>query len=200
MRAHSAAHLAEDPVDQFRTWFRRARSSRETLPEAATLATVSRSGQPSARVILLKGFDASGFVFYTNYRSRKAIDLAANPRAALVFHWKGLERQVRIEGRVRAISPAESDAYFATRPRGSQLGAWASPQSAVVPSGRVLERRFAAAARRFRGDVPRPTHWGGYRLRPSAVEFWQGRADRMHDRFVYRRTGGGKWTVSRLAP
>lgn len=196
----NTAGLAPDPIAQFRKWFRTARASGEGCAEGATLATTTRGGRPSARVVLLKSCDAAGFVFYTNYRSRKAAELARNPHAALVFHWAGLARQVRIEGRVAKVSRDESDDYFSTRPRGSQLGTWASPQSRVLPDRASLNRRFAAAARRFPGDVPRPANWGGYRLAPRIVEFWQGRADRLHDRFVYRRTRRGRWTVTRLAP
>jgi pyridoxamine 5'-phosphate oxidase len=150
--------------------------------------------------VLLKSFDAHGFVFYTNYRSRKGRELARNPRATLLFWWGELGRQVRIEGRVVRLMARESDAYFATRPRGSQLAAWASPQSAVVAGRDTLERRFEALARRHPGAVPRPPHWGGYRLVPEAFEFWQGREDRLHDRILYRRARGGRWRIERLAP
>jgi pyridoxamine 5'-phosphate oxidase len=151
-------------------------------------------------MVLLKGFDAHGFVFYTNYRSRKGRELARNPRATLLFYWGELERQVRIDGRVEKLMARESDEYFATRPRGSQLAAWASPQSAVEKGRGALERRFAALARKYPGAVPRPPHWGGYRLVPEAFEFWQGREDRLHDRILYRRVRGGRWRIERLAP
>lgn len=193
------ASAARDPFKQFAHWYDAARATEKPLPNAAALATATRAGRPSARVVLLKDFDAGGFVFFTNYRSRKAKELAHNARASLLFYWGRLERQVRIDGRVALVSARESDEYFATRPRGSQLGAWASPQSAVLPGRADLERRFAAADRRYPDKVPRPPHWGGYCLVPDRVEFWQGRADRLHDRLRYRRTRGG-WRIERLAP
>jgi pyridoxamine 5'-phosphate oxidase len=151
-------------------------------------------------MVLLKGFDAHGFVFYTNYRSRKGRELARNRRATLLFYWGELERQVRIDGPVEKLMARESDEYFATRPRGSQLSAWASPQSAVETVRGALERRFAAFARKYPAAVPRPPHWGGYRLVPEAFEFWQGRENRLHDRILYRRARGGRWRIERLAP
>jgi pyridoxamine 5'-phosphate oxidase len=192
--------LASDPIDQFAAWFRDAGEARVRLPEAVVLATASPDGAPSARAVLLKGFAAGGFVFYTNYESRKGRELAANPRAALLFYWDPLGRQVRIEGRVAKVSPEESDAYFATRPQGSRLGALASPQSAVIGGRRELERRVAELAAEYAGrEPPRPPHWGGYRLAHETVEFWQHREDRLHDRLLYRRVGGG-WVIERLAP
>jgi len=170
------------------------------LPHAAALATADRTGRPSLRMVLLKGFDARGFVFYTNYRSRKGRELAKNARASLLFYWGTIERQVRIEGRVTRVPGRESDEYFATRPRGSQLTAWASSQSEVAADRSALERDFAAFARKYRGAVPRPPYWGGYRLVPEAIEFWQGRADRLHDRLLYRRARNGRWRIERLAP
>ena len=191
--------VAADPIAQFSQWYERALAAVKPLPDAVALATTSPGGRPSLRMVLLKGFDAHGFVFYTNYRSRKGRELARNPRGTLLFYWGSLERQVRIEGRVTRISPRESDDYFATRPRGGQLSAWASAQSARVAGRAALERRFAAYARRYPGPVPRPPHWGGYRLAPDAIEFWQGREDRLHDRILYR-LARGRWRVERLAP
>jgi pyridoxamine 5'-phosphate oxidase len=165
-----------------------------------TLATSTEDGRPSARIVLLKGFDASGIVFYTNYESRKGRELEENPRAALVFYWQPMKRQVRIEGKVEKASAEESDAYFQSRPVGARLGAWASRQSETVKSRRALETRFEEFAKRFREEVPRPQHWGGYRLRPTEVEFWQGRANRLHDRIRYRLQKDGSWRMERLAP
>jgi pyridoxamine 5'-phosphate oxidase len=192
--------VERDPVAQFARWYGAALESAKPLPEAVALATATRAGHPSLRMVLLKSFDAHGFVFYTNYASRKGRELARNARASLLFYWGGLERQVRVEGRVAKVPARESDDYFATRPRGSQLSAWASAQSATVPGRAALERRFAALERRYPGAVPRPPHWGGYRLAPEAMEFWQGRPDRLHDRILYRRGRSGRWTIERLAP
>jgi pyridoxamine 5'-phosphate oxidase len=192
--------LSADPVGQFAAWFRAAGEAGIRLPEAVVLATATPDGAPSARAVLLKGFDAAGFVFYTNYESRKGRELAANPRAALLFYWDPLGRQVRVEGRVAAVSPEESDAYFATRPLGSRLGALASPQSAVIDGRDDLERRVAELEAEYaERDPPRPASWGGYRLAHEAVEFWQHRENRLHDRLRYRRSDGG-WIVERLAP
>ena len=190
---------AADPVQQFQRWFDEAVSSQVPEPNAMTLATVGADGRPSTRVVLIKGFDAQGFVWYTNYQSRKGRELAAHPVAALQFHWVDLERVVRIEGRVEKTSAAESDAYFATRPLDSRLGAWASPQSQVIPSRTVLVTAAAAAAARHLMNPPRPPHWGGYRLVPDGFEFWQGRKSRLHDRLRYRLDGGA-WVRERLAP
>lgn len=193
------ADAAADPFTQFQRWFDEALRAELPTPNAMTLATVAIDGTPGARIVLLKGADPQGFVFYTNYRSRKGRELAANPRAALVFHWIELEREVRIEGAVEKTSAAESDAYFSSRPLGSRHAAIASPQSAVVANRAVLEARFAEVAKN-QGDQPaRPAHWGGYRLNPMAVEFWQGRRNRLHDRLLYSRAGG-RWSISRLAP
>lgn len=164
-----------------------------------TLATVDATGRPAARIVLLKGVDARGFVFHTNYASRKGRDLDADPRVALLFFWAELERQVRIEGTAERASAAESDAYFAARPRGSQISAWASPQSAPVPDRAWLEMQVAAVQARFASDVPRPSNWGGIRVVPSRFEFWQGRESRLHDRLVWTREGD-RWTIGRLAP
>lgn len=196
----SEDRVESDPVAQFAQWYERAQATVKPLPDAVALATATSTGHPSLRMVLLKGFDAHGFVFYTNYRSRKGRELARNPRAALLFYWGEFERQVRIDGRVERLMARESEEYFATRPRGSQLSAWASPQSALVAGRGPLERRFAAFARKYPDAVPRPPHWGGYRLVPEAFEFWQGREDRLHDRILYRRVRGGRWRIARLAP
>jgi len=192
------ADAAPDPVAQFRSWFVEAEGC-EAEPAAMTLATATRQGAPSARMVLLRGFDERGFVFFTNYHSRKASELAENPHAALVLYWNKLARQVRIEGRIEAVSPAESDAYFRHRPRGSQLSAWASPQSEVIPSREFLDERIGQLAEQFPGEVPRPPFWGGYRVVPEVIEFWQGGENRLHDRLVYRRTVTG-WLRARLGP
>lgn len=194
------ADVAHDPIAQFGEWYERALGIEKPLPHAAALATATRSGRPSARMVLLKGFDARGFIFFTNYRSRKGQELARNGRGTLLFYWGSLERQVRIEGRVTKVTRRESDDYFATRPRGSQLSAWASPQSETVPDPGTLEQRMSELARRYPDQVPRPAYWGGYRLTPEAIEFWQGREDRLHDRILYRRARSGRWTIQRLAP
>jgi len=188
-----------DPIAQFARWYAEAQAAVKPLPDAVALATATPGGQPSLRMVLLKEFDAHGFVFYTNYRSRKGRELARNARASLLFYWGGLERQVRVDGQVARVMARESEGYFATRPRGSQLSAWASSQSAVVAGRAALERRFAAVTRKYPDAVPRPPHWGGYRLVPEAIEFWQGREDRLHDRIHYRRVRGG-WRIERLAP
>ena len=194
------ANVDPDPIRQFGRWFRYAEAAGVPLAEAMTLATASSAGAPSARIVLLKGVDKRGFVFYTNYESRKCRELLENPLAALVFYWNPLGRQVRVEGTVEKASQQESEEYFATRPRGSRLGAWASRQSEVIPSRDVLEARLgeleAAYAER---DVPLPPFWGGLRLVPSALEFWQHRGDRLHDRLRYRRDGG-TWILERLSP
>ena len=191
--------LAADPLDQFGKWFDEAVRSGVALPNAMTLATASRAGRPSVRAVLLKGFDAGGFVFYSNYQSRKGRELAENPRAMLLFCWEELERQVRIEGAVERTSPEESDEYFASRPLGSRLSAIVSPQSAPVPSRADLEARLERAAKQSGQTPPRPAQWGGYRLVPEWFEFWQGRQDRLHDRLCYLRAAGG-WRIERLAP
>jgi pyridoxamine 5'-phosphate oxidase len=184
----------------FSTWFAEAKDAGLYEPNAMTLATADAAGRPTARIVLLKGLDARGFCFFTNYASRKGQELAANPQAALLFWWGLLERQIRIEGRVEKLSAAESDAYFQSRPRGAQLGAWASPQSQVIPDRQILEDRLAQLEAEYaHAEPPRPPHWGGYRLVPDALEFWQGGVHRLHDRLLYTRQAGG-WTLARLAP
>jgi pyridoxamine 5'-phosphate oxidase len=195
----SEADAQRDPIRQFELWFQDALRAGVPLPNAMTLATADAAGAPSARAVLLKGVEEGGFVFYTNYASRKARELAARRSACLVFLWSELERQVRIEGSVETVSAAQSDAYFATRPLGARLSAWASAQSERVASRETLETAAADTRRRFGDAPPRPPHWGGYRVVPAAIEFWQGRADRLHDRLLYRRSKGG-WTLERLAP
>ena len=189
-----------DPVEQFREWFVAATSAGVPEPNAMTLATAGADGRPDARIVLLKGFDARGFSFFTNRESRKGRELAANPFAALVFFWPALERQVRVEGRVELVSDAEADAYFALRPPGARLGAWASRQSEVVSGREVLETALADIEREYAdGNIPRPPHWGGYRVVPDVVEFWQGRPSRLHDRLRYRKADAG-WLIERLSP
>jgi pyridoxamine 5'-phosphate oxidase len=195
------ADVDRDPIAQFRVWFGDALAADLHEPNAMTLATATPEGKPSARVVLLKGFDERGFVFFTNYEGRKGGELERNPYAALVFYWGELERQVRIEGGVGRIPEEESDAYYASRPRGSRLGAWASEQSRPVGRRGVLESRLRDLEREYEGrNIPRPPFWGGYRVEPEAVEFWQGRENRLHDRLVYRRTDDGGWEIKRLQP
>ena len=188
-----------DPLRQFGVWMVEAIHAQVPEPTAMSLATVGADGRPSGRIVLLKGVDPKGFVFYTNYESRKGRELAARPVAALTFLWKELERQVRIEGTVERVTAEESDAYFATRPLGSRIGAWASPQSQVLESRAWLEQRWGELTKQHGESPPRPPHWGGYRVMPEMIEFWQGRRSRLHDRIVYRRESGA-WKVSRLAP
>jgi pyridoxamine 5'-phosphate oxidase len=204
-REYAATRLDESDVDpnpmrQFARWFGDAHRAELLEPNAMTLATATPDGEPSARIVLLKGADERGFAFFTDYRSRKGQDLEANPRAALVFHWGELERQVRITGAVSRVSREESKTYFRSRPRGSRLGAWTSQQSSVIPSREALEERLGKIAARFDGsDVPLPPHWGGFRVRPDTIEFWQGRESRLHDRIRYVREGG-VWRIERLSP
>jgi pyridoxamine 5'-phosphate oxidase len=189
-----------DPILLFKRWLEEAKASEPNDPTAMTLATADAQGQPSARMVLLKDADSAGFVFYTNLESRKALDLEANPKAALLFHWKSLRRQVRIEGPVTPVSDGEADTYFATRPRGSQLGAWASDQSRPMEGRFALEKRVAeVTARYLLGAIPRPPHWSGFRVTPRAIEFWQDKPFRLHDRLVFRQGEGG-WTTVRLFP
>ncbi len=193
--------LAKDPFRQFERWFQEAEAARLNEPNAMVLATATPDGLPSSRVVLLKGLDGRGFTFFTNHDSRKGRELAANPRASLTFPWVPMERQVIVEGKVVKISREESDAYFHSRPHGSQLGAWASPQSAVIADRKVLEDSLKAHEQKFAGQVvPLPANWGGFRVVPDSVEFWQGRRNRLHDRLRYRRGADGSWHVERLAP
>ena len=190
-----------DPIRQFGVWYEEAERARITMPNAMVLATSTPAGKPSARVVLLKDYSERGFTFFTNYRSRKGNELELNPYASLVFHWKELERQVRIDGSVSTISEEESNAYFRTRPRESQIGALASHQSSTVPGRKELEDAAADIQRRFEGvPVPRPEHWGGYCVYPEHIEFWQGRKGRLHDRLLYSRSGINTWTIVRLQP
>ena len=197
--------LAPDPVSMFRQWMDDTVAAGLHEPNAMVVATVSPQGRPSSRMVLLKGVDERGFVFFTNYESRKAAEIAANPHVSLLFPWHDLQRQVRVEGAASKVSAEESEAYFASRPRESQLGAWASPQSRVVASRSALDERYGGVLAQFAelDEVPVPPHWGGFRVAPYAVEFWQGRKGRMHDRLVYRRVEDdphAPWTVDRLAP
>jgi pyridoxamine 5'-phosphate oxidase len=190
-----------DPFKQFKLWLDEALAMGLPQPLGMTLATATKDGRPSARMVLLRGFDDRGFVFYTNYTSRKADELDANPQAALVFYWAELDRQVRIEGRVERITAEESDEYFRTRPQGSQLGAMASPQSQIIPDRAFLDGRMAELLKKYPTDnVLRPDFWGGYRVIPASIEFWQGQLNRLHDRLRYRRQDDGCWLIERLAP
>ncbi len=190
---------AADPYTLFEHWFQQALHSEVREPTAMTLATADTAGRPSARIVLLKDFDARGFVFYTNYQSRKGLELGANPQAGLLFFWPELERQVRVEGPVSPVPTAESDAYYASRPLGSRIGAWASPQSRPI-THEALAAQVAELTRTLGDDPARPPHWGGYRLEATRVEFWQGRPSRLHDRLVYARDAEGDWALGRLAP
>jgi len=193
-------HAESDPLRQFQRWLQQALDGQIPEPTAMTLATVGEDGRPSTRVVLVKGVDARGLVWYTNYHSRKGRELQANAFGALQFHWVELERVVRIEGRVERISDAESDAYYASRPLDSRIGAWASPQSEVIASRATLVANAAQISARYLLNPPRPPHWGGFRLLPDRWEFWQGRKSRLHDRLRYRLAPGGAWTLERLAP
>jgi pyridoxamine 5'-phosphate oxidase len=194
-------NLDPDPIRQFALWFEQARASGLTEPNAMSLATASASGELSVRTVLLKLFDHQGFVFFSNYRSRKAQDIEANDRVALLFPWLDLERQVKIRGRAEKISSAESLRYFLSRPHGSQLGAWVSDQSQVLSSRQILEMKFQEMKRKFtEGQVPLPDFWGGYRVVPHSIEFWQGRENRLHDRLVYTLQPDGSWPIQRLMP
>ena len=193
--------LARDPFRQFEKWFQEAEAAKLPEPNAMVLATATRDGRPSARTVLLKGLDGRGFVFYSNYESRKGRELDGNPRATLAFPWFPMERQVIVEGVVAKVAREECEAYFHSRPRQSQLGAWVSQQSSLIPGRDVLEESLKALEKKYAGgQVPLPPHWGGWRLAPESVEFWQGRRNRLHDRLRYRREKDGAWVVERLAP
>ena len=194
------ADLHADPLAQFNQWMRQALEANLTEPTAMTLATADKSGRPSARIVLLKGVDERGFLFFTNYESRKGRELAENPRSALVLYWAELERQVRVTGTVARVPRPESENYFQSRPRGHQLGAWVSNQSGVVANRALLEERLRELERQFPGEIPLPPYWGGYRLVPDEIEFWQGRPNRLHDRFRYSKATAGSWLIERLAP
>jgi pyridoxamine 5'-phosphate oxidase len=195
------ADVAKDPITQFTNWWQEALKSEIDEVNAMTLATASADGFPSARIVLLKGYDANGFVFYTNYHSFKGQQLEENPRACIVFFWKELERQVRITGLIHKVSSEESDEYFHSRPEGSRIGAWTSPQSQVIENREQLEEKEKELKTAFEGkEIPRPLHWGGYRVKPLIVEFWQGRPSRLHDRIQYTMEDNGGWKIERLAP
>ncbi|MEC8023664.1 MAG: pyridoxamine 5'-phosphate oxidase [Myxococcota bacterium] len=197
----SKANAQADPFEQFERWFAVAEAEIPVHPEAMALATSTPSGTPAVRMVLCKQFDARGFVFYTSYESKKASHLEANPWAEAVFWWGAIDRQVRVLGQVRRVSAEDSDAYFATRPRNSQIGAWASTQSRAIASRSALEARVDAVAERWEGQsVQRPPHWGGYRIEPTAIEFWEGRSGRLHDRLRYTKNASDRWTIERLAP
>ena len=202
LRGFSKSDALPDPFEQFRVWFEETVASQLLEPNAMTLATASPSGKPSARTVLLKGFDSAGFVFFTNYESQKAQDLSLNPQAAILFTWLELERQIRIEGRVEKITRAENEAYFIRRPRGSQISAWASPQSLVIAGRSLLEDNVELFEEHFieAKTLPLPPFWGGFRVVPQQFEFWQGRRSRLHDRLRYAQGSSGEWTIERLAP
>ena len=193
-------NIDPDPIKQFNRWFQVAKKTRMIHPEAMTLATSTRDGKPSVRVLLLKGVIDSKFIFFTNYQSSKAKEIEVNPYGALLFYWEKLERQVRIKGKIEKITEKESEDYFKTRPKGSKLGAWASPQSEVIPDRTFLEKNFKEFEEKYKNkEIPRPKHWGGYQLTPSMLEFWQGKPNRLHERIRYR-SENGKWIIERLAP
>ena len=200
LHALDEQHIASDPFDQFTKWWHDVLNSEIVEPNAMTLATSTIAAMPSARIVLLKGYDERGFVFFTNYKSNKGNELGENPNAALLFFWKEIERQVRVEGVVKKIAAEESDEYFLSRPEGSRIGAWASPQSQVIDNRSVLEANAERYAQEFKNSIPRPPHWGGYRVMPWRFEFWQGRINRLHDRIQYTKIADGSWKVDRLAP
>ncbi len=200
--ALNKSNVDRNPIKQFAKWYDEVRAHEVSEQDAIsmTLATATKDGEPDARIVLLKSFDEAGFVFYTNYESRKGKELGENPRACLLFYWSKVWRQVRIEGSVEQVSEEESEDYFQTRPLGSKIGAWASNQSEAVESRDVLEQRYADLSERYGEDVPRPPHWGGYRIHPEVIEFWQGRDNRLHDRLRYRVQADGTWLIERLGP
>ena len=200
LKALNETEIDPDPLKQFEKWYADVLAAGVPEADAMTLATATNDGTPDARIVLLKSFDDRGFVFFTNYRSRKAEELDNNEKACLLFYWLPVKRQVRIEGSVEKVSEEESDDYFHTRPWGSKLGAWASDQSTVIASREDLEKRFAELELEFADNVPRPSHWGGYRVKPAAIEFWQGRENRLHDRIRYRLQDDKSWLIERLAP
>ena len=194
--------VSASPITQFAKWFEEALKADINEPNAMTVATASKNGIPSARILLLKGFDKKGFVFYTNYNGKKGKELMEHPNAAIVFCWLPLERQIRIEGSVEQVSAKMSTQYFQSRPKGSQIGAWASPQSTIIDERRILEENVKDLQVKYKNKevLPRPKHWGGYRVKPHLIEFWQGRSSRLHDRIQYQKQKNGKWTIDRLAP
>lgn len=201
LKSFSEADADANAIKQFTKWWTEAIASEIDEVNALTLATCTRDGKPSARIVLLKGYDSNGFVFFTNYQSHKAKDLDENGQACMVFFWKELERQIRVEGIIEKVSEAESDSYFFSRPYGSQIGAWASPQSRVIPSRLVIEENVKDLEKKFASaPLTRPPHWGGYRLKPALIEFWQGRPSRLHDRLQYTLEKNGEWKIQRLAP
>jgi pyridoxamine 5'-phosphate oxidase len=195
----SETEVPRDPMPLFQLWFDQAVQAQCPEPNSMTLATADQAGNPSARIVLLKGADQNGFTFFTNYQSQKGLELAMRPQAALLFHWHELERQIRIKGTVKRVSPAESDEYFHSRPAASRIGAWASPQSSAIPNREFLEEAEKRFQAEFGDTPPRPEHWGGYRLQPTEMEFWQGRPSRLHDRIHYK-LDGSSWKIGRLAP
>ena len=201
LKQFDESHLIKNPFDQFRAWFKEAIDAEVNEPNAMTLATCKENGRPTARVVLLKGIEEHGFVFFTNYESHKGTEIAKNPYAALVFFWPELQRQIRIEGEIKKLDEAASDAYFFSRPIESQIGAHASPQSCTIESRQVIEDNYKRLLKRFETDpISRPANWGGYSLDPQSIEFWQGRASRLHDRFLFTKAKIKDWNVSRLAP
>lgn len=201
MQSLDEKDVSPDPLNQFEKWWQEVLDSKIDEPNAMTLATSDKKGVPSARIVLLKGIEDGGFIFYTNYESHKGAELKANPNACLVFFWKELERQVRIQGIVEKTSAAASNEYYNSRPEGSRIGAWASPQSSVIKSREVLEENVTAVQKRFSGTtIERPEHWGGYAVKPFLMEFWQGRPSRLHDRIQYTKEANGNWKIERLAP
>lgn len=200
LHALNETDIAKNAMEQFSRWWDDAVNSEIFEVNAMTLSTATKDGKPSARIVLLKGFDEKGFVFFTNYESQKGQELAENPYAALTFFWKEIERQVRIEGAVGKVDATESDAYFASRPEGSRIGAWASPQSKIIESRVLLDNNVKHYTKEFQNSIPRPPHWGGYRVMPLKIEFWQGRSNRLHDRIQYTKTAEGSWKAERLAP